>query len=140
MTQPATLSPSDLDLVLDQVIQLMRSDGMEFPQAIERFEKRWIEQLYAFTHGHQGQVSRLMHLHRNTLQRKEEKLHVDRRAFKREPRRRKSSAGEGKHETATAVHSVRKGGCGESLEPSGAAKRSFGAAPDETFPRQRWTA
>ena len=133
------LNPNDAGAVLDQAVTLLRECGISFREGLHQFEKRWLEQTYAAAHGNQCVAARELEMHRNTLQRWDDLLGIDRRQFRSKPvyRTRKSSARHGGHEAAAmAANSVRKGGRGESPEPSGAveADRSSGtssAAPDE---------
>lgn len=127
------LSPTQAGAVLDEAVRVMFTSGLLFEEALDEFKKRWVEQTYSLTHGNQVQTARLLRMHRNTLQRWEDKLHINRRVFRPEPRRRrKSSVRFGGQETATAVNdTVRKGGRGESSEPSGPGEhtRSSGFDP-----------
>ncbi len=128
------LSPLFVGSVLDEAVNMLFGSGILFSEAQRQFRKRWIEQALEATRGNQDHAAQLLGMHRNTLGRQIAELKIRALDFKRPGRyapypKRKSSAGQGQREVNAPVtdlhsasgeftNSVRKGGRGESSEPS----------------------
>jgi DNA-binding NtrC family response regulator len=71
---------------LEALINRMIESGIQYPEAVTEFEKRFIERMLEKNKGHQSNTARALGIHRNTLSRKREELGLDHR-----PKRRKRS-------------------------------------------------
>ena len=69
---------------LEALINRMIENGIQYPEAVTEFEKRFIQRMLEKNNGNQSKTAQAMGIHRNTLSRKREELGLDRR-----PKRRK---------------------------------------------------
>jgi DNA-binding NtrC family response regulator len=69
---------------LEALIKRMIEHGIQFPEAITEFQKRFIEHMLDKHNGNQSKTAQALGIHRNTLSRKVEELGVD-----HQPKRRK---------------------------------------------------
>ena len=71
---------------LEALINRMIENGIQFPEAVSEFEKRFIQRLLEKFNGNQSKTAAALGMHRNTLSRKREELGLD-----HQPKRRKRS-------------------------------------------------
>jgi DNA-binding NtrC family response regulator len=69
---------------LEALILRMIENGIQFPEAVSEFEKRFIQHLLEKNNGNQSKTAEALGIHRNTLSRKREELGLD-----HHPKRRK---------------------------------------------------
>ena len=62
---------------LEALINRMIDTGIQFPEAISEFEKRFIERLLEKNNGNMSKTAEALGIHRNTLSRKREELGLD---------------------------------------------------------------
>lgn len=72
-----------LETLVDQMIE----HGIQFPDAVAEFEKRFIKQVLEQNKGNQSKAAKTLGIHRNTLSRKVEDLGLD-----HQPKRRRRRA------------------------------------------------
>jgi Fis family transcriptional regulator, factor for inversion stimulation protein len=73
---------------LEALISQMVEQGIAYEDALTEFEKRFIKRVLDKVSGNQSKAARELGIHRNTLSRKIDELHLDHR-----PRRRKRPRG-----------------------------------------------
>lgn len=71
---------------LEALVSSMIEHGIEFPDALEEFEKQFIRRMLEKHNGNQSKAAQALGIHRNTLGRKVEELGLD-----HQPKRRKRS-------------------------------------------------
>lgn len=71
---------------LEALVNSMIEHGIEFPDALAEFEKRFIQRMLEKNNGNQSKAAHELGIHRNTLGRKVEELGLD-----HQPKRRKRS-------------------------------------------------
>ena len=69
---------------LEALIDRMIDNGIQFPEAVSEFEKRFIQRLLEKYNGNQSKTAEALGIHRNTLSRKRGELGLD-----HHPKRRK---------------------------------------------------
>ena len=69
---------------LEALINRMIENGIQFPDAVSEFEKRFIQRMLEKNNGNQSRTAQALGIHRNTLSRKSEELGLDHK-----PKRRK---------------------------------------------------
>jgi DNA-binding NtrC family response regulator len=69
---------------LEALINRMIEDGIQFPEAVGEFEKRFIQRVLEKNNGNRSKTAQALGIHRNTLSRKREELGLD-----HQPKRRK---------------------------------------------------
>ena len=69
---------------LEALINRMIDNGIQFPEAISEFEKRFIQRLLEKYNGNMSKTAGALGIHRNTLSRKREEFGLD-----HHPKRRK---------------------------------------------------
>ena len=69
---------------LEALINRMIENGIEYPDAVSEFEKRFIQRVLEKNGGNQSKTAQVLGIHRNTLSRKREELGLD-----HHPKRRK---------------------------------------------------
>jgi len=69
---------------LEALILRMIESGIQYPEAVSEFEKRFIQHLLEKNNGNQSKTAEALGIHRNTLSRKREELGLD-----HHPKRRK---------------------------------------------------
>ncbi len=69
---------------LEALINQMIEHGVVYEDAVSEFEKRFIKKMLDRANGNQSKAAQALGIHRNTLSRKIEELHLDHR-----PKRRK---------------------------------------------------
>ena len=69
---------------LEALINRMIENGIQYPEAVTEFEKRFIQRMLEKNGGNQSKTAQALGIHRNTLSRKREELGLDHR-----PKRRK---------------------------------------------------
>ena len=69
---------------LEALINRMIESGIQFPEAVSEFEKRFIQRMLEKNNGNQSKAAQDLGIHRNTLSRKREELGLD-----HHPKRRK---------------------------------------------------
>ena len=62
---------------LEALINRMIDTGIQFPEAISEFEKRFIQRLLEKNNGNMSKTAEALGIHRNTLSRKREELGLD---------------------------------------------------------------
>jgi DNA-binding NtrC family response regulator len=62
---------------LEALINRMIDNGIQFPEAISEFEKRFIQRLLEKNNGNMSKTAAALGIHRNTLSRKREELGLD---------------------------------------------------------------
>ena len=72
---------------LEALITRMIEHGIQYPEAVAEFEKRFIQRMLERNNGNHSKAAKALGIHRNTLSRKVEVLALDRR-----PRRRRRLA------------------------------------------------
>ena len=72
---------------LEALINRMIENGIQFPEAVSEFEKRFIQRLLEKYNGNQSKTAEALGIHRNTLSRKREEFGLD-----HQPKRRKRSS------------------------------------------------
>ena len=72
---------------LEALINRMIENGIQFPEAVSEFEKRFIQRVLEKNNGNQSKTAEVLGIHRNTLSRKREELGLD-----HHPKRRKRPA------------------------------------------------
>ena len=72
---------------LEALINRMIEHGIQFPDAITEFQKRFIERMLDKNNGNQSKTAQALGIHRNTLSRKVEELGLN-----HQPKRRKRSS------------------------------------------------
>ena len=72
---------------LEALINRMIEHGIQYPDALAEFEKRFIQQMLEKNNGNHSKAAKALGIHRNTLSRKVEVLGLDHR-----PRRRRRPA------------------------------------------------
>jgi DNA-binding NtrC family response regulator len=72
---------------LEALVNRMIEQGIQFPDAITEFEKRFIQHMLEKHNGNQSKTAQALGIHRNTLSRKSEALGLDHK-----PKRRKRSS------------------------------------------------
>ena len=72
---------------LEALINRMIERGIQFPDAIMEFQKRFIEHMLDKNNGNQSKTAQALGIHRNTLSRKVEELGLDHQP---KPRKRPS--------------------------------------------------
>ena len=72
---------------LEALVNRMIEHGIQYPDAVAEFEKRFIQKMLERTNGNHSKAAKALGIHRNTLSRKVEDLELDHR-----PRRRRRSA------------------------------------------------
>jgi DNA-binding NtrC family response regulator len=72
---------------LEALIKRMIEHGIQFPDAITEFQKRFIEHMLDKNNGNQSKTAQALGIHRNTLSRKVEELGLN-----HQPKRRKRSS------------------------------------------------
>ena len=70
---------------LEALINRMIENGIQFPEAVSEFEKRFIQRLLEKNNGNQSKTAEALGIHRNTLSRKKQELGLDHH-FKRRKR------------------------------------------------------
>lgn len=68
---------------LEALIDRMIDNGIQFPEAISEFEKRFIQRLLEKHNGNMSKTAEALGIHRNTLSRKREELGLDHHAKRR---------------------------------------------------------
>ena len=71
---------------LEALVNRMIEQGIQFPDAISEFEKRFIQRMLEKNNGNQSKTAQALGIHRNTLSRKSAELGLD-----HQPKRRKRS-------------------------------------------------
>ena len=71
---------------LEALVSRMIEQGIQFPDAVTEFEKRFIQRMLEKNNGNQSKTAQALGIHRNTLSRKSEELGLD-----HQPKRRKRS-------------------------------------------------
>lgn len=71
---------------LEALITRMIEHGIQYPEAVAEFEKRFIQHMLEKNHGNHSKAAKALGIHRNTLSRKVDDLELDHR-----PRQRKRS-------------------------------------------------
>ena len=69
---------------LEALVNRMIEQGIQFPDSITEFEKRFIQRMLEKHNGNQSKTAQALGIHRNTLSRKSEELGLD-----HQPKRRK---------------------------------------------------
>ena len=69
---------------LEALVNRMIEQGIQFPDAVSEFEKRFIQRMLEKNNGNQCKTAHALGIHRNTLSRKSEELGLD-----HHPKRRK---------------------------------------------------
>ncbi len=69
---------------LDDLINQMVEDEIDYEDAVSEFEKRFIRRVLERANGNQSKAAKTLGIHRNTLSRKVEQLGLD-----HQPRRRR---------------------------------------------------
>jgi DNA-binding NtrC family response regulator len=72
---------------LEALVNRMIEQGIQFPDAVTEFEKRFIQRMLEKNNGNQSKTAQALGIHRNTLSRKSEELGLD-----HQPKRRKRSS------------------------------------------------
>ena len=72
---------------LEALINRMIENGIQYPEAVTEFEKRFIQRMLEKNNGNRSKTAQAMGIHRNTLSRKREELGLDHK-----PKRRKRSS------------------------------------------------
>jgi len=72
---------------LEALIHRMIENGIQFPEAVGEFQKRFIQLSLEKNNGNQSKTAEALGIHRNTLSRKREELGLD-----HHPKRRKRSS------------------------------------------------
>jgi DNA-binding NtrC family response regulator len=62
---------------LEALINRMIENGIQYPEAVTEFEKRFIQRMLEKNNGNQSKTAQAMGIHRNTLSRKREELGLD---------------------------------------------------------------
>jgi DNA-binding NtrC family response regulator len=70
---------------LEALINRMIENGIQFPDAITEFEKRFIQRMLEKNDGNQSKTAQALGIHRNTLSRKREELSLDHHPKRRKP-------------------------------------------------------
>lgn len=73
---------------LEALIDRMIDNGIQFPEAVSEFEKRFIQRLLEKHNGNLSKTAEALGIHRNTLSRKREELGLDHHPKRRRPSRR----------------------------------------------------
>ena len=68
---------------LEALVNRMIEQGIQFPDALTEFEKRFIQRMLEKNNGNQSKTAQALRIHRNTLSRKVEDLGLDHRSKKR---------------------------------------------------------
>ena len=68
---------------LEALINRMIDNGIQFPEALSEFEKRFIQRLLEKYNGNLSKTAEALGIHRNTLSRKREELGLDHHAKRR---------------------------------------------------------
>jgi DNA-binding NtrC family response regulator len=68
---------------LESLVGLMVERGILFDEAVNEFEKKFIQQVLARSNGNQSRAAKLLGIHRNTLSRKIESYKLDQRPSRR---------------------------------------------------------
>jgi len=69
---------------LEALIERMIEHGIQYPEAVNEFEKRFIQHMLERNNGNQSKTATALGIHRNTLSRKREEMGLD-----HQPKRRK---------------------------------------------------
>jgi len=69
---------------LEALVNRMIEQGIQFPDAVTEFEKRFIQRMLEKNNGNQSKTAQALRIHRNTLSRKSAELGLD-----HPPKRRK---------------------------------------------------
>ena len=69
---------------LEALISRMIENGIQYPEAVGEFEKRFIQRVLEKNNGNRSKTAQALGIHRNTLSRKREELGLD-----HHPKRRK---------------------------------------------------
>ena len=69
--------------LLESLIGQMIDHGIDFPDAVMEFEKRFIKRVLETSNGNQTRAARVLGIHRNTLSRKLDDLGLDHRPKQR---------------------------------------------------------
>jgi DNA-binding NtrC family response regulator len=77
----------------DSLINHLVSGGFFMEEAVEILEKGMIERALAKTNQNQSEASKVLGIHRNTLQRKMTQFHIDGKHPRRKPVTRAKTAG-----------------------------------------------
>ena len=72
---------------LEALVNRMIEQGIQFPDAVTEFEKRFIQRMLEKNNGNQSKTAQALGIHRNTLSRKSEELGLD-----HQPKGRKRSS------------------------------------------------
>jgi DNA-binding NtrC family response regulator len=72
---------------LEALVNRMIEQGIQFPNAVTEFEKRFIQHMLEKNNGNQSKAAQALGIHRNTLSRKRAELGLD-----HQPKRRKRSS------------------------------------------------
>jgi len=70
---------------LEALINRMIENGIQFPDAVSEFEKRFIQRMLEKNDGNQSKTAQALGIHRNTLSRKREELGLDHHPKRRKP-------------------------------------------------------
>jgi len=70
---------------LEALIDCMIENGIQFPEAVSEFEKRFIQRLLEQNNRNQSKTAAALGIHRNTLSRKREELGLDHHPRRRKP-------------------------------------------------------
>jgi DNA-binding NtrC family response regulator len=68
---------------LEALINRMIENGIQYPEAVSEFEKRFIQRMLEKNNGNQSKTAQALGIHRNTLSRKREDLGLDHRPKRR---------------------------------------------------------
>ena len=68
---------------LEALINRMIENGIQYPEAVSEFEKRFIQRMLEENNGNQSKTAQALGIHRNTLSRKREELGLDHRPKRR---------------------------------------------------------
>ena len=70
---------------LEALINRMIENGIQFPDAVSEFEKRFIQRMLEKNDGNQSKTAQTLGIHRNTLSRKREELGLAHHPKRRKP-------------------------------------------------------
>ena len=77
---------------IDGLVNHLMDSGFVLPEAVEMIERTWITQALERTNGNRSAASKLLHIHRNTLQKKMKDLKMESPKAARKPPQRVKNA------------------------------------------------